>query len=286
MSEKKIEEFIFIKRDKTDADVKSKRLAVYATAAVLLVCAIAVICVFIFRIPKIDLYENVEVTFAGISPDAYIIIQNKWEDEYLKELQFTADKATGIEKDDIITVTCQAAAEELKEHGYRADSLTAEYKADRLNTYADSSEQLDKQLLADITKECMDTIVSETDDTTFRMFYKATNDTGYLHEINNEKAEDVKLLRTLFLTKENELEADANNYLFLTFEANILNDNISMPVYFIFTYVDGYITPDGTFAVDADRTKERYRCSTDLKELYADVIGIHEGKYDFTEIVQ
>lgn len=286
MKEKKIEEFIFVKRDKADAEVKNKMFAVYATAAVLLVCAIAVICVVVFRTPRIDLYENVEVTFAGIGPDAYVVIQNKWEDEYLKDLQFTADKTTGIGKDDVVTVTCQATAEELKENGYRADSLTAEYRADRLNTYADSAEQLDKQLLADITKDCMDTIVSETEDTTFRMFYKATNDTGYLHEINNEKAEDVKLLRTLFLTKGNELEANASNYLFLIFEADILNDNISMPVYFVFTYVDGYITPDGAFAIDVDRTEERYQCSVDMEALYANVIGIYEGKYDFTEIVQ
>lgn len=47
---------------------------------------------------KIDLFSNVEVTFAGISPDAYALVTNKWGDEYLGSLIFTADMTENIQK--------------------------------------------------------------------------------------------------------------------------------------------------------------------------------------------
>ena len=57
---------------------------------------------------KIDLFSNVEVVFAGISPEAYVVINNKWDDEYLSALEFVPDKHTGISKDDVICVKCSA----------------------------------------------------------------------------------------------------------------------------------------------------------------------------------
>ena len=52
---------------------------------------------------KIDLFSNVEVTFAGISPDAYALVTNKWGDEYLGSLIFTADMTENIQKGDAVT---------------------------------------------------------------------------------------------------------------------------------------------------------------------------------------
>ena len=40
----------------------------------------------------ISLFDNVDVMFAGISPEATVNISNNWEDEYLSGLTFTADK--------------------------------------------------------------------------------------------------------------------------------------------------------------------------------------------------
>lgn len=262
----------------------NKRVVVPAISIVVIL--LAVLVAIITRKPKVSLFENVQVTFAGISPDAYVLVQNNWEDEYLGSLYFTADKTTGIMKDDVITVTCQVTKEELKKHGLRAESLTATYKADQLNEYVNSAEQVDKQVLAEITNECINTITAQTVDTTFRMFYKATKDSAYLREVNNEKAENIELLNTYFLSNKNNLEAAGNNYVSLVFKADISNDNIFMPVYFVFTYSDGYITPDGIYEIGRDEPEKRYDCSVDYQQLYDNNIGIYNGIYEITEIVQ
>ena len=73
----------------------------------------------------IDIFANVEVVVAGISPDAYANVLNKWQDDRLKNIAFTLDKATGIKAGDVITVTCEASAEELAEQP-QAASYTAD----------------------------------------------------------------------------------------------------------------------------------------------------------------
>ena len=44
----------------------------------------------------IDLFQNIEVVFAGISPDAYVVVKNNWNEEFLAALDYKADKPEGI----------------------------------------------------------------------------------------------------------------------------------------------------------------------------------------------
>ncbi|MDO5403286.1 MAG: hypothetical protein Q4F11_07590 [Eubacteriales bacterium] len=264
---------------------KQNRKTAVSVAIVLVILVTILLAVF-FRKPKISLFENIQVTFAGISPDAYVLVQNNWEDEFLGSLHFTADKTAGIVKDDVITVTCHVTESELKEHGLRAEALTATYKADQLNAFTESAEEIDKELLSEITKQCINTITAQTADTTFRMFYKATKDPAYLREVNNERADNIQLLNTYFFSRKNDLEASADNYLFLVFKADVINDNISMPVYFVFTYTDGYITPDGAYEINYDNPEERYQCSADYEWLNSNAIEIYDDIYNVTEITQ
>ena len=41
---------------------------------------------------SVELFDKVDVTFTGVSPQAGIVITNNWEDEYLSGLTFTPDK--------------------------------------------------------------------------------------------------------------------------------------------------------------------------------------------------
>ena len=41
-----------------------------------------------------ELFDKIDVTFTGVSPQAGIVITNNWEDEYLSGLTFTPDKKT------------------------------------------------------------------------------------------------------------------------------------------------------------------------------------------------
>ena len=86
---------------------------------------------------KIDIYSGVDVTFSGISPDARVIIDNDWDDDYLKTLTFTADKASSIKLNDSIKVSCDVSYEDMARHGILAKACEMTYTADKLAAYCD-----------------------------------------------------------------------------------------------------------------------------------------------------
>ncbi len=305
MKEKQIDEFKVIDRKKESKqekvwyrelvkDVRNRPKTYGLGVAVVLVMIVVIAYVvpavsYVIEMrgkTKVSLFEHVQVVFAGMSPEAYVLVQNNWEDEYLQGLQFSADRSTGIVTGETVTITCQTSAEEMKEHGYVPDMTTATFKADKLSAYAESMEQVDKNYLQTIADEATATIISETEDTTFRMLYKATNDAAFLRTVNDESAENIHREQTLFLSQKNSLEGDGNNYIVMIFSGEISNQETTMPVYFAFTYRDGYVTSDGTYEIDHDQQKDKYQCNADYDTLYTNALGIYDGLYDVTEIVQ
>lgn len=228
---------------------------------------------------EIDLFEQVEVVFAGISPEAYIVIRNQWTDPYLGGLVFRADRQSSIAVKDTVTVTCSADETELLRHGYVVKTVSASYTADRLSSYVSGSAQIDRALLGQISKEASQTIETQTADQTFRMLYRATGNPDYLRAVNEEKAEDVKLLGSYFLSRKNPTEGTADNYIYLIFSAVLSNPDASEVVYFAFEYAQGYMTVDGQFDIAHDHQETRYTCKTDEEALYAAVIGEKESLY-------
>ena len=71
----------------------------------------------------VDIYARINVAFTGISPDAMVLVNNEWEDDYLKTLTFSVNKANGITLGDTIKVTCDQPYEELARHGIIARSM-------------------------------------------------------------------------------------------------------------------------------------------------------------------
>ena len=201
---------------------------------------------------KIDLFSNVEVVFAGISPEAYVVINNKWDDEYLSALEFVPYKHTGISKDDVICVKCSA--------------------------------ELDKDLVRQIDEECKKTITSQTQDKTFRMMYRATSDTSYLYKANDERAENINLMEIKFLKRKNSLEGGNENYIYYFYSADVVNGDSTDTVYFAFVFSQVYISYDGKFQVAVDDYKTSYTCSTDYNKLYEECIGSRQQMYDILNV--
>lgn len=233
---------------------------------------------------RIDLFSQLEVIFAGISPEAYVVINNRWEDDYLKGLSFTADKSGGIRAGDTVTVSCAADMQELARHGYIAETFSASYTADRLSSYVSGTQQLNPAVLKTISDEAVSAIAAQTADTTFRMLYRATGDPAYLRTVNSETAEHIQLMEKFFLTRKNASEGSNENYLYLIYRADIMNADDSVEVFFAFEYSQGYMTVDGNFDIAHDEPEKRYTCSDSYETLYESVIGEKESLYDINHI--
>lgn len=229
---------------------------------------------------NIDIFSMIEVTFAGISPQAYAVVQNNWQDSYLSTLSFSVDKSTGIMKDDVITVYCDANIETLGKHGFITDKTEQKYKADKLSTYVTDSSDIDKNKLDLLKTMCKEAIVDMTKDTTFRMMYKATGNTDYLYKPNNEYAENVSVTGAQFLSRKNSAEGLNNNFLYILCEADIVNGEESNKVYFGFEFTQLYKIFNGEVHIDTDNYKKDYICSTQYDDMYKRCVESKSDMYD------
>ena len=205
---------------------------------------------------KIDLFSNVEVTFAGISPDADALVTNKWGDEYLGSLIFITD------------------------------TLEVTVRAEGLSEYVQTPVDIDNAVLSEMQGQIEDTISAQTENTTFRMLYKATGKTSYLRSSNIEEASDIECLGIYFLKKKETADAVAgpDNYLYFLYQAVIENDDNEEDVYFAFAYSDGYVTSQGIFDIVHDENEKRYSCSDDYDRIYEEAIEQNETQYRIEQI--
>lgn len=233
----------------------------------------------------IDIFSNVEVVVAGISPDAYANVLNKWQDDRLKNIAFTLDKATGIKAGDVITVTCEASAEELAEQGISIAESRKQFHVDRVACYADSVQALDMNVIDNIIGECKDAIKTETEDLTFRMLYKASKDSSYLFQYNNEWVNSTELVDALFLYRLDNHDVTHANYLDLVFKSNISNGASTLDICFIFEFSDIVISADGKFEIADTDLSARYVCGVNYNDLYGKVILSKEDSYAISQII-
>lgn len=231
---------------------------------------------------EVDLFNDVEVVFTGISPDAGVVINNKHKDEFFATLTYSADKVEDIEVGDSVTVTCNVSEAELGRSGYVAKSLTQVYKADHLSTYAESAEQVSDSIKLDIQKEIETAIVKLTEDSTFRMMYKATGDTKYLRMGNTEKASNIQFECATFLKKKANVTVtdETDNYLCYMYSADVTIGEETEKVYFVVEYKQGYITYENEFMIVHGDVDKRYTCSTNYESIVSStLVG---GKYGYS----
>lgn len=232
---------------------------------------------------KISLFDNIEVTFQGISPEATVLITNNSEDEYLQSLTFEADKTTNISFGDTVIVSCKESYEDIARHGYLVDSLEASYTADKLGEYINGVEDIDINVINEIVEESKKAITTKTSDTTFRMLYKATANKDYLKQANIETASDIKLV-SKYLLANGTNGSDYNNILILIFSATISNESASETVYFAFSYYNSYITVDNQFSVIRSESNDNYDVSTSLESLQNSLINSQKERYTVYEL--
>lgn len=230
---------------------------------------------------KINLFDNVEVIFAGISPDAYVVTRNTWEDEFLSQLSYTADKASNITVNDEITIHCNVDASELGRHGYITDCYDKIYKVDKLSTYVEDNSQIDKNVLQQHIQLCINSIKKETEDTSFRILYKASDDKKYLHEPNEESADNVTLIDSKFLKRKDTASRElAKNKIVLIFSADITCSGNTEIVYFAYVYENAYMTTDGNFNVlSGGEDGDKYYCSINFDTMMSEVLDGSEDNY-------
>ena len=233
---------------------------------------------------SVNLFENASINITGISPDATISVENKSSDEYLKTLEFSADRAS-VANGDSVALKCNVTDEELAEHGYTTTSLSAMYEVSGLSEYI-GIEDITKSIADKLIEDNKALIESETADNTYRIIYKLTDNAEYLTVPNTETAEGIELLELYLLKRKPETDktGNAENMIVAIYKADLKVEDRSETGYFAFIYPDSYVTADGKTELNDDTLVDTMQMNTDLNALKENVIKSREGAYEVIRI--
>lgn len=233
---------------------------------------------------KIDIFKNVEVIVAGISPLAYANVQNNWQDSPLSSLKFSLDKSNNIKKNDTIKVTCVTDAEAIYEMGYIPESMSRDYVVKVANSYAESAKDIDEKVLMEVWKQITEAVDRETKDLSFRILYKATGDEKYLYQYNKEEVMSTEFDSAYFLKKKDSTIEGAENYIIMLAKAKITNQSSAIDVYFAFEYRDGSVDDEGIFVIGHNSEDEKYICSNVREKVVQAMLDSRNSTYSIEKL--
>lgn len=233
---------------------------------------------------KIDIFEKIKVIVAGISPQAYANLQNNWDDEFLSGLSFSLDKTNRIAKGDTITVTCTTSLDEFAKYGYIPETVTKEYVVKKANSYIDSLEDIDADVMKQIWEQIEISIGRETEDLSFRMLYKATGDEKYLYQYNREAVVSARPDGVYYLKKKDDTVQGADNYIVFIVKTQITNQKETADVYFAFEYSDASKDDEGHFNLAHNPGEEKYVCSSLQSKVYDQMVGSRKSTYSVENV--
>lgn len=240
----------------------------------------------------LDAFAEIKIITGGISPYINVTYVNESENEYLASLEYSISKTSGLAIGDTIVIECLADEKTATEKGFYFDTTEMEYTISEADKYVDKPELMDASVIKELTKENIETIKTEIEDTTTHMSYEVTKDLGYLYRDNNEEAQDVSFVKAVLAYNSSGFEREHENYLLLFYKGNIViptytdSDNPYEYIegYFCFMYSDAVITREGKFSMATNDPVLRYVCGANYDKTLSYAEAEMGVGYELTDI--
>ena len=238
---------------------------------------------------ELDVFKDIKIITAGISPFITVTYINESENEYLRTIEYDINQTSGLAIGDKIVITAVIDEATATSKGYYIPVKEMEYTITKADKYIDSVDEIDKELLEKTVAECIDTVFEETADTTFHMTYKVTNDKNYLFRDGNEEAVDLELYKVEVVNNTSNYEREHQNYVLVFIKGQIKtptyvadNPYNYLTAYFCFVYSDAILTSDGEFLLATNEPAQRYIADTSYEDLVVDLEASFGTDYSFS----
>ncbi len=216
---------------------------------------------------ELDAFEDLKIITSGISPYMSVVYVNESENAYLSTIEYSLSKASGLAIGDTITITCLADKNNAAEEGYFFTTKEMTYTIQEADKYISDINEVPLEIITDLAITDIQTIVDETEDTTFHMSFSVTNSNKYLYRDNNESAVGFEQIQAQLAYNDTGYEQEYENYILVFYKGSIALPTYSeenpyeyIDAYFCFLYTDAVITMDGEISMAVNDPEFRYVC--------------------------
>jgi hypothetical protein len=113
-------------------------------------------------VEEIDPFEELEVSFTGISPNGSIELKYNGDNSYISTSSFSIDKRNGLRNGDEVTVSVESNDDYTLDYGYVIKKKEQKYTVSDLEEYIGEYKDLEKDFIDELKGEAEDTIYSYT----------------------------------------------------------------------------------------------------------------------------
>lgn len=113
-------------------------------------------------VEEIDPFADLNVSFSGISPNGRVEYTYNGDNDYISTYDFEADKESGLQNGDIVTIRIEEDEYNASYYGYTCTKTEMQYTVSGLSEYVSSFDELTEDFVAELKQEAEDSIYSYT----------------------------------------------------------------------------------------------------------------------------
>lgn len=185
---------------------------------------------------KVDLFENIDVSFAGMSPNATASINNGNTDYYVMTT-YKLDKDRNLRNGDMVTVTAEYNSEQLLDAGYIAENDTKEFQVSGLATYISKLDEIPNDSMEKMKKQMEDAIMDQIAS----------------RWVEKDSMTGMEFIGNYLLTLKEGMDGMWNNMLYVIYKINVSNSENDFSFYTYCRFDDLVLLEDGTCSIDLSR---------------------------------
>ena len=202
----------------------------------------------------IDVFEDIEITVEGVSPNLYVSVNNNNSDEFIRTVYYSLSDSYGVKNGDTITITANYNEYTAQEMGLIVAKDTMEYKIKDYPFYAaekdDLSEETISTITADMIEEIKDGNINYGKSKIYYHYSDTYNPTAYY---SDDLTAGEPTLVNLYLLSAKDVENEYyTNYAYGIFKVTYTSQETGAPFDWYFaTYItDLPVTDDGDIYED------------------------------------
>lgn len=237
---------------------------------------------------KVDVFEDLEYTITGVSPNLYLSVENNSDDEFIDTIYYSLSDSYGLANGDKVTITASYSTYDAQEMGVIVEDETLEYTIENQPYYADKKESLGEGAISSLSTKMSAKVKDYAYNGKGRIYnyYDQYNPTNYYSD--DLVAGEPELVNLYLLTLKDSSSYSYNNYVYGIYKITYTSTETSQTYdwYFISYTNNIVLTSDGDLYTD-DITYS-YSCQyyegESKDSLYNDYVDTKKSNYTIETI--
>lgn len=233
----------------------------------------------------VDVFEDLEITVSGVSPNLSVSVNNNNPDEFIRTVYYTLSESYGLENGDTVTITANYSEYDTQEMGVIVAEDTMEYTIEDQPYYANKKDDITENVITSLSEGMVEEVKDNVNSGKGRVYNRNSetyNPTSYYSD-DLVAGEPVLVNLYLLSSKDPDSYYYYDNYVYGVYKVTYTSQETGATFDWYFTSytTDVAVTADGELYED-DYTRyfySNYSEGDSAESLYEEYIDSQKSNY-------